>query len=90
MIASFAAPTKFNVVDIRECLPLGQRVRHWTLSYWTGNEWKELAAGESIGSRRLWHGATVETSKVKLNIAGPVCPAISEFGVYLGPIESQD
>jgi alpha-L-fucosidase len=90
VIASFAAPTKFNVVDIRECLPLGQRVHHWTLSYWTGSEWKELATGESIGSRRLWHGATAETTKVKLSLAGPVCPAISEFGIYLGPIESQE
>jgi alpha-L-fucosidase len=85
--ATFATPVRFNVIDLREYLPLGQRVDQWKVFVWTGQAWKEVAAGESIGSRRLWRGPTVETNKIKLQVTGPVCSAISEFGVYLGPFE---
>lgn len=85
--ATFATPVKFNVIDLREHLPLGQRVVQSSISYWTGSAWKELASGESIGSRRLWRGPSVETSKIKLKVTGPVCPALCEFGAYLGPFD---
>jgi alpha-L-fucosidase len=90
VIATFVTPVRFNVIDLREHLPLGQRVEQWSVSYWTGNEWKQFATGESIGSRCLWRGPTVETNKIKLQVAGPVCPAISEFGVYRGPFELEE
>ena len=47
-------PVTFNVVSLREYLPLGQRVRHWALDQWQDGAWAEFAKGESIGNRRLW------------------------------------
>jgi alpha-L-fucosidase len=76
----------FNVVDIREFLPLGQRVEAFALDQWQDGEWKEFARGTSIGNRRLIRGAPVTTDKVRLRITkAPVCPAISEFGLYAEP-----
>ncbi len=85
LVVSFDAPTTFDVVDLREYLPLGQRVDTWALDRWRDGEWVEFAAGQAIGSRRLWRGAAVTTDRVRLRIAGPVCPAISEFGLYRQP-----
>lgn len=83
-VVEFPATVRFNVVDLREYLPLGQRVRSWGVDRWSDGEWDEFAAGESIGNRRLWRGDAIETSKVRVRVKGPVCPAISEFGLYYG------
>jgi len=76
----------FNVVDIREYLPLGQRVDTWALDKWVDGQWVEFAKGQAIGSRRLWRGERQTTDRVRLRLSGPVCPAISEFGVYEEPM----
>lgn len=78
----FPSAVRFNVVDLREYLPLGQRVRSWAIDRWDDGSWQEFAKGESIGSRRLWRGDDIETTKVRVRLSGPVCPAISEFGLY--------
>ena len=82
LIVEFAQPVKFSIVDIREYLPLGHRVHQWALDQWQDGEWVEFAKGESIGNRRLWRGDAMQSSKVRLRVSGPVCPAISEFGIY--------
>ena len=47
-------------------------------------EWEEIAKGTAIGSCRLVRIAPVTTTKVRLRITkAPVCPAISEMGLFL-------
>ncbi|MDC0325406.1 alpha-L-fucosidase [bacterium] len=85
---NFGKEASFNVVDIREHLPLGLRVDRWALDRWDNKEsrWIEFATGEGIGNRRLWRGKTQSTFKLRLRIVeAPVCPALSEFGVYAAP-----
>lgn len=73
----------FNIVSLREYLPLGLRVDDWALDAWDGAGWKEFARGTSIGNRRLWCGGDISTSKVRLRIVkSAACPAISEFALY--------
>jgi alpha-L-fucosidase len=80
----------FNVVSLREHLPLGQRVEDWALDAWIEGKWVEFAAGKAIGSRRLWRGGDVTTDKVRLRIVkAPVCPAITEFALYCEPAEAR-
>ena len=85
LVLTLPQPTTFNVVDIREYLPLGQRIDKWALDRWENGAWVEFARGQSIGNRRLWRGDRMSTSKVRLRVSGPVCPAISEFGLYAEP-----
>jgi len=33
----------------------------------------------------LWRGDYQTTGRVRLRLSGPVCPAISEFGLYAEP-----
>ncbi len=76
----------FNVVRLREYLPLGQRVEAFALDSWTDNKWREFASGTSIGNCKLVRGKPVSTTKVRLRITqAPVCPAISELALFAEP-----
>jgi len=76
----------FNVVSLREYLPLGQRVDEWALDRWDGAGWVEFAHGTAIGNRRLWRGDDVTAVKVRLRIVkAAACPAVSEFALYREP-----
>ena len=84
LVLTLPRETTFDVVGLREHLPLGQRVDAWALDRWTGAEWEEFARGMSIGARRLWRGETVTTDKVRLRIVkAAACPALSEFSLHL-------
>jgi alpha-L-fucosidase len=76
----------FNVVRLREYLPLGQRVEAFALDSWTNNDWREFAHGTSIGNCKLVRAKPVTTTKVRLRITqSPVCPAISELSLFAEP-----
>ncbi|MDR2764779.1 MAG: alpha-L-fucosidase [Tannerella sp.] len=78
-------PTRFNIVSLREYLPLGQRIDSVTVEIAEGADWRLFAKALSVGSHRLLRGEPVEASKVRIRTWGPVCPALSEAGLYLEP-----
>jgi len=87
----FKTPVTFDIVSLREYLPLGQRIGAFALDQWQGGQWIQFAAGTSIGSHRLWHGDSITTDKVRLRITqSPVCPALTEFGLFAGPVMKAD
>ena len=76
----------FNVVRLREFLPLGQRVEGFAIDALQNGQWQEFASGTSIGNARLVRGQSVTTTKVRLRITqAPVCAAISEVGLFTEP-----
>ena len=76
----------FNVVRVREHLPLGQRVESIGVDMWQNGAWAEFGAATSIGNCRLIRGPRITTSRVRLRITrAAVCPAISEFGLFSEP-----
>ena len=86
LVLTWAHPVTFNVVSLREYLPLGQRVTAWALDAWQDGAWQEFAAGQAIGAQRLWRGGFVTTNKLRVRVTeAPVCPAISEIGVFAEP-----
>jgi alpha-L-fucosidase len=91
LVIEFPKPVTFNVISLRECLPLGQRVETFGLDQYKDGNWVEFAKGTSIGSHRLVRGDSVTTHKVRLRITqAAVCPAISEFGLYAEPPAQQE
>ncbi len=80
----FKRPVKFSVVDLREYLPLGQRVDAFAVDYWSSRGWQVFARGQNIGCRRLLRGKPVSSRRLRLRIThATACPAISRFGLYL-------
>ena len=78
----------FNVVSLREYLPLGQRVEAFALDAWKDGNWKEFASGTSIGNRRLIRTTPVTVEKVRLRITrASAPPALCEIGLFCEPRE---
>jgi alpha-L-fucosidase len=87
LVLDLGRPTTFNVVNLREYLPLGQRIEAFALDQWKDGQWTEFAKGASIGNRRLLRLEPLTTSKVRLRITkAPVAPALSELGLYAEPL----
>lgn len=79
-------PVTFDVVKITEEIRLGQRVEEFVLDQWKDGAWQEFARATSIGPQRLLRFAPVTTAKLRLRITkSPVCPAISELGLFKQP-----
>jgi alpha-L-fucosidase len=74
----------FNVIQLREYLPLGQRIDQVAIDRWTGTQWDQIATATSIGNRRLMQlSETVTTDKVRLRIVkAAACPAVWGFGLF--------
>ena len=84
---AFSETVTFNIVSLREYLPLGQRVDAWNLDVWVDDAWQKYATGTGIGSRKLIWTAPVTTDRIRLRLDDiSTCPAISEFAVHLGPL----
>ena len=83
IVLSWSNPVTFNVARLREYLPLGQRVEAFSLDQWKDAHCEEFASGTSIGNCRLVIFPPITTPKVRLRIIkSPVCPALSEFGLF--------
>ncbi len=79
-------PAAFNVISVREHLPLGQRLDAFALDTWQDGQWREFARGTSIGNLRLVRTGGLKTEKVRLRITqAAACPALAEFGLYAEP-----
>lgn len=78
----------FNRLQLQEYIPLGQRVAEWNAEYFdpAGGQWKPLAAGTTIGYKRIVAFDTVTTDRVRVNItASLACPTLNGLGLFLAP-----
>jgi alpha-L-fucosidase len=83
---NMAKQVTFDVVRIREFLPLGHRVDKFAVDALMNGKWTEIATGTSIGNQRLLRFPAVTTSKVRLRILqAAACPAISEIALFRQP-----
>lgn len=75
--------SSFDVLSLQENITVGQRIESFVLEYKAGDEWKEAAAGTTVGYKRLLRFNTVTAQDVRLRIlASRLQPTIAEFGLY--------
>ena len=87
LVLDLGQPKTFNVVRVREYLPLGQRIEAMGVDRWENGDWVELGNATSIGNCRLLRGPRVTSSKVRLRVTrASVCPAISEVSLFAEPL----
>lgn len=78
-------PMEFNRVQLREYIPLGQRVAAFTIDIFddTKGEWREIASETTIGFNRIARFPKVMAQRLRINIneslASPVLNKIAIF-----------
>lgn len=79
-------PTLINRFLVQEYIPLGQRVKAFTVDAQMDGQWKQLAQETTIGYKRILRFPTVKATRVRLSItAAKASPLISNIGIYNAP-----
>jgi len=74
-------PVKYVV--IQEYIPLGQRVKSFTVEAQINGTWQPVVEATTIGYKRILKLNAVETNKIRINItAAKACPIISNVAIY--------
>lgn len=53
---------------LQETITNGQRIEEFTLEYWTGSDWKQVATGTTIGYKRIVRFEPVTSEKVRVRV----------------------
>ncbi len=61
-------PATIDHAIIMEQITEGERIREYALEGWTKDQWQTLCTGSCVGHKRIEKFATVEVSKVRLNV----------------------
>lgn len=85
----FSDPVTFNVLRLRENIRWGQRVAYFEVDAGRGGEWRKIGEASSVGNCRLIRSDhSVTTDRLRLRItSSPVCPVLSDFGIFAEPRE---
>jgi alpha-L-fucosidase len=77
------SPTHFNVIRTQEQIAEGQRVEQYRVEALTGQGWKEVARGTTIGHKKLDRIPVTEASRLRLRIEqSRDVPLIRAVGLY--------
>lgn len=82
----FDAPTAVNRIILQERIPLGQRVKKFSVEAEIDGVWKTIDTQTTIGYKRILRFETVEAAQVRVNFLeakGPL--AISNIALYRAP-----
>ena len=86
MTIDFGKPTTFNRFLVQEYIPLGQRVKSFTVEAFVDGEWKEVAKATTIGYKRILRFHTVKATKLRFTVTdAKSCPLISNIEIYDAP-----
>ena len=84
LVIGLNAARPIGIVRLREAIQLGQRISAFSIDAWQNGDWKEIAAGTSIGSCRLVPLAQpVTAASFRLRItSSQTAIALSEVGLF--------
>lgn len=82
----FGQPVTFNRFLVQEYIPLGQRVKKFSIEAFVDGSWKDIDTQTTIGYKRILRFDNVTSSKLRFNILdAKACPTISNLEVYHAP-----
>ncbi len=68
---------------LQEYIPLGQRVKQFSIASYTGGQWKTLSQGTTIGYKRILRFPRIKTQALKISIDDArAVPVLAEIQVY--------
>ena len=82
----FGKEQTFNRLALQEYIPLGQRVKAFSVEHWDGNAWRPVDRQTTIGYKRILRFQTITSRKLRINIEESLaCPVLNGIGVYEAP-----
>ncbi|MGV8879322.1 MAG: alpha-L-fucosidase [Sphingobacteriaceae bacterium] len=78
--------TAINRIVLQEYIPLGQRIKSFSVDYWDGKAYKQFDKQTTVGFKRILTFPTLRTSKIRINILETkASPVLSEIQIYKAP-----
>lgn len=78
---------RFNVLELREPIQMGQRISKFSLDALIAGHWKRIANGTTVGYKRLLMFSTIESATLRLVIKESRAePLVSHFAIYMDKI----
>ena len=82
----FGKSQTFNRLMLQEYIPLGQRVKSFSVEYWDGSAWQPLERQTTIGYKRILRFPMTTTQKLRVHIEESLaCPVLNGISVYQAP-----
>jgi alpha-L-fucosidase len=89
--ASWNKPQTFDLIRLREFIPLGQRIESFDIEALVSGQWVKVGQATSVGACRivmLEKPVTADGVRIKVT-ASPVAVTFSEIGVYKSALQSK-
>ncbi len=82
--ASWKDEQTFDLIRVREYIPLGQRIESFEVDAMLNGKWESVASATSVGACRIIQlSQPVTTKQIRLRItSSPVAVTISDWGVF--------
>lgn len=82
----WASPQTFNIIELEEYIPLGQRIESWEVDAFQNGEWQVLGRATTVGNRRWMRIPKVTTDRLRIRITDAMAElVVREIGVYHRP-----
>jgi len=86
IVLTLAEPTLINRFVAQEYIPLGQRIKSFTLEVETEKGWEEIYKGTTVGIKRVLRFDDVMAKQVRFTITNAkASPTISNIGIFYAP-----
>ena len=76
----------FNLVQLQEYIPLGQRVCGFRIEVRENGSWKAWGQGTTVGHKRIVKGRAVTADALRIQVEALACPALNGLGLYLDSV----
>jgi alpha-L-fucosidase len=77
------ASQTFDLIRMREYIPLGQRLDKVEVEIFSGKQWVKVGEATSVGACRIIHLSNpVETNSLRIKFQSPVAVTLSDLGIY--------
>lgn len=86
LILSFSKPVAFNRILLQEYIPLGQRIKAFSVEVEEEGEWKTIAEETTVGYKRILRLPQQESARIRLRIRdAKACPTLAKLALFQAP-----
>ena len=83
IVIRLARPETIKYILLQEYIQLGQRVKAFAVDGWTDDGWRQVAAGTTIGHKRILTLDSVHTDRIRVRIIdSKACPILTGIELY--------